>query len=82
MEVWITKPKLDKVTKVKATCPYCKPGEGGKLEVSFVEEIHGGFHYGPIFKDKNIATEDDFQITYIKDIIESGDKTIFIVEKK
>lgn len=82
LEIWITKPKLEKITKVQATCPYCKPEANGKLQTSFVLGVSGGFHYGPIFKDKGVGTEDDNQITFIQDIVDGNDKTIFIVGKR
>lgn len=75
LEIWITQPNVDMVTKVQATCPYCP-------ERSFVNEVRGKFHAGPIFHEVNPETFDDVQITVIKDVVNENNKTTFIMGVK
>ncbi len=81
VDLWLTRPgerirykdgkeikTLNVVWKVQATCCYCG-------DHSFVQEIQGGFHSGPIFESR--GENDDVKLHDVDDPIVDGNRVLF-----
>lgn len=72
VDIWITNPKIDIQWKVRAECCHC----GDK---SFESIIHGQFHRGPAYVDKQGNYDENGEcFTALDEVITDDEKEIII----
>lgn len=81
VDLWRTRPHEPETWKVRATCPFCPPRKNGQPEMSFVQEVQGGFHQGGYGRLKEGDEDVDVQSTVIDRFEVEGDNFVFHTKK-
>lgn len=89
MDVWVTGPNVKLAWKVRATCPYCPPKDGGTPTMSFVTEVRGAICPGGIAAKEGrvfFPTKDSDEVgrphTRVGDVKYDNGVSIFRIDKE